>query len=495
MTTTAHNTTAAHDVDHATQHREAAKNTVAMLLSRLAVAVMGWSGTVLIARLLSPTDWGVYSFVFGLLGMMSIVTDLQVGRVVLARLLTGDDDERELVSSSFVYLRALLGLVGYAVALGYVAVMGYPARVLWVTALAGLVVVIATPSHALSVLYQSRLKMVKVAVAEAFAQLVQLLLTIAIAFTMPVLLIFILPAIVNEIVAGTWKFVGIRRGWLGLRLNRMPQLRLWKEMLVEAVPLSIGFGIVTLLSKVDVLMLGKLDTFASVGFYSIAYKFADLVAYGVLAVTTPVATLLVAAWPHFTDEFRSRTRAAMVAVALLTTLAAVALWGPAEPVVALLYGERFGEAGNAMRWLLVGAVFSGLTQMVLVVLVAANRQRRYPWIALAALAVNIGLNAALIPRLSYDGAAYATVVTEVVMLAAMWILMVRTVPVRGLMPVGQLAMIAGLGLGVCVVESLVVEFGGVPRAVAAVGAVLVFIALAFALRIADARTLRRLVRS
>jgi O-antigen/teichoic acid export membrane protein len=275
----------------------------------------------------------------------------------------------------------------------------------------------------------------------------------------------------------------------------MPQLRLWKEMLVEAVPLSIGFGIVTLLSKVDVLMLGKLDTFASVGFYSIAYKFADLVAYGVLAVTTPVATLLVAAWPHFTDEFRSRTRAAMVAVALLTTLAAVALWGPAEPVVALLYGERFGEAGNAMRWLLVGAVFSGLTQMVLVVLVAANRQRRYPWIALAALAVNIGLNAALIPRLSYDGAAYATVVTEVVMLAAMWILMVRTVPVRGLMPVGQLAMIAGLGLGVCVVESLVVEFGGVPRAVAAVGAVLVFIALAFALRIADARTLRRLVRS
>jgi O-antigen/teichoic acid export membrane protein len=474
-------------VDHASQRHAAARNTVAMLVSRLAVAVMGWSGTVLIARLLSPTDWGVYSFVFGLLGMMSIVTDLQVGRVVLGRLLAGDLAETDVVGSSFVYLRAVLGVVGYVIAVGYVVLMGYSTEVVWVTALAGLVVVIATPSHALSVLYQSRLKLVTVATAEACAQLVQLLLTIAVAMTMPLLLIFVLPAIANEIFAGIWKLIGVRRGSIGPRLTRLPQLRLWREMLVEAIPLSVGFGIVTLLSKVDVLMLGELDSFESVGFYTIAYKFADLVAYGVLAVVTPVATLLVAAWPHFRDEFRDRVRTATVAVGLLTTLAVVALWGPAEPVITLLYGERFGEAANATRMLLVGAVFAGLTQVVLVVLVSVGRQRIYPWIALGALAVNLGLNVVLIPHFSYDGSAYATVITEVAMFGAMWMLMARTVPARGLMPVGKMTVTALLAIAICVVEAIVVELTSAPRALVSVGAVAAFIVGAFALRIVNVK--------
>src|SRR5690349_6902640 len=107
--------------DHATA---AGRNTLALLLSRLAISIMGWAGTVLIARLLSPTDWGVFSFVFGLLGMMSIITDLGVGRVVLARLLDEDSDP-EAFASSFVALRAALGLLGYGIAVGYVVLMGY----------------------------------------------------------------------------------------------------------------------------------------------------------------------------------------------------------------------------------------------------------------------------------------------------------------------------------------------------------------------------------
>lgn len=465
----------------------ASRNTVALLASRMVVAVLGWSGTVLIARHLSPDDWGVFSFVFGLLGMMSIVTDLGVGRVVLARLLDADPEEAEKVASSFVSLRAVLGLIGYVLAVGYVVALGYPAQVVGATALAGLVVVIATPSHALSVLYQSRLKLVIVATAEALAQLVQLLLTIAIAMTNPTLLAFILPAIANELFSGTWKFIGVRRGWLGPRITARPSWALWREMLVEAVPLSIGLAMVTLLSKIDVLMIAHLDNFNAVGLYSVAYKFADLVSYAVLAVLAPVATLLVAAWPMFHDEFRRRARSAAMTVGLLSCVAVCGMWASADRIVALLYGERFAESAAATRMLLVGAVFAALSQFLLVTLVSAGRQRSYPWVAIGALGLNVVLNFVLIPRYSFTGSAFATVVTEFCMFVAMWILLARTVEIRRLLPAGRLAIMAGLTAAVCAATGLLHAVAPWPVATAA--AVVLFVGGAFALRLVDPRTL------
>ncbi|MUL78127.1 flippase [Mycolicibacterium sp. CBMA 226] len=471
------------------RHAAAGRNTVALLLSRLAIAVMGWSGTVLIARLLSPTDWGVFSYVFGLLGMMSIITDLGVGRVVLGRLLEADDQEADVFASSFVGLRAALGLLGYGIAVAYVAAMGYSGDVVRATALAGLVVVIATPSNALSVLYQSRLRMVTVAAAEASAQMFQLILTVLIATTHPGMLIFILPAIANEIFSGTWKLIGVRRGAVGPRITKMPRIKLWREMLVEAIPLSVGLAMMTLLSKIDILMLGQLDRFDSVGLYSVAYKFADVLSYAVIAIVTPVATLLVAAWPLMTADFRTRVRSAAVTMGLLTCLAIVGMWASGDEIVSFLYGARFVVCADAVRMLLVGAVFAALSHLILVALVSASRQRAYPWVSFGALMLNIGLNLYLIPRFSFNGSAAATVVTEFVMFAAMWVLMSKTLPIDRLIPVAKLLLTAGLTVAVCAVTTAIA--GHLHWVLVSACAVFLFVVGAVMLRLVDRQTLWR----
>lgn len=480
-------------LEHESPGAVAGRNTVALLASRLAISVLGWAGTVLIARLLSPTDWGVFSFVFGLLGMMSIITDLGVGRVVLARLLSADDDEVDAVASSFVSLRAALGLLGYVIALGYVVLMGYGSEVIIPTAVAGLVVVIATPSHALVTLYQSRLKLTVVAAAEASAQLLQLFLTVIAAVAAPTLLIFILPAIANELFSGAWKLYGVRRGWVDASITARTRMRLWREMLVEAVPLSIGLGMITLLSKVDVLMLGKLDRFEAVGEYTVAYKFADLMNNAVLAIVTPVATLLVASWPAFSEEFRSRVRSTAVIVALLMSLGVAGMWASAEGVIGLLYGERFAVAADATRLLLVGAVFAGVTHLVLVAMISAGKQRSYPWVALGALLLNIGLNLVLIPRYSYNGSAVATAATELLMLLAMWLLMARTIRIQGLIPTGKLALVGLLTAAVCGVTTALAMNTNIGWGVVMAIAVVLFVSFALLLRLVDHRMLTRLL--
>ncbi|WP_127784263.1 oligosaccharide flippase family protein [Rhodococcus sp. X156] len=460
-------------------NRAAVSNSVALVLSRVVIAAMGWLGSVLVARALSPEAWGQYSFVFGLLGLLSIITDLGVGRVVLARLVADDEREVSLVAGSYIALRLVLGLLGYLVGLGFVLALGYPGEVVRATAVAGIVVVVATPSHALTVLFQSRLRLTVVAIAESVGQAVQLLLTVLAAVLAPTLLIFVLPVIVNELVKITWKLRAVRRGEAGPLPARHVGAHRWRALLVDALPMTVGAGLGMLLSKIDLLLLSRLDTFDSVGLYSVGYKFADVLDVVSYAVITPVLTLLVRAWPGDLAEFRRRVQESALALAVLGAVSLAVFWAAAEPILRLLYGERFGEAAFASRMLVLGSCFGMLTYLGFMVAVSAERRRAYPLVAVVGLVVNVGLNLVLIPRMSYDGAAIATVATEALVLVLIWTVAARAV--RGLVPLGT-------GLGLVAVTAAVIGLSELlvdvlPWPLVSAGSGLVVLAAAWLLRV------------
>lgn len=439
----------------AENNRAAVNNSIALLLSRVVIAVMGWTGSIVTARMLSPDDWGQFSFVFGLLGLLAIITDLGVGPVVLARLMSADDREVSRVAGSYVTLRLALGLLGYLTALAYVLAFGYPAAVVRATAIAGVVVVLATPSHALSVLFQSRLRMTVVAVAETVGQVVQLALTVLAAIFAPTLLIFILPFVVNEVVKIWWKLRSVRRGATGPVPSWHAGMSRWRGMLVEAIPLTIGTALVTLLSRVDIVMLSQLDTFDSVGLYTVGYKFADALEMISFAVVTPVLTLLVHAWAKDDEEFRRRSRQTVLALAVLASLAITAYWASAEPLLTVLYGPRFAVSTVSSRLQVTGSALSMITYVGFTVLVAAGRGWLYPFVGMIGLALNIGLNLILIPHMSFNGAAVSTVITEGTVAVSMWILITRSVPVNRLFPWVQLSGIAIATVAIVAASTLV----------------------------------------
>ncbi|MGJ0118237.1 oligosaccharide flippase family protein [Williamsia sp. MIQD14] len=424
------------------------RNIGSMLLGRFVVAALGWAGSIAIARSLGSEEWGQYSFVFGLLGVLSVITDLGVGRVVLSRLVGDSESETRLVASSFIALRLGLGFIGYAAAVGFVVLANYPGVVVTATAIAGLVVVIATPSHSLTVLYQSRLKLTVVSVIESLSQIVQLAATVIAVVVAPVLLVVVIPAVLFELVSLISKGVVLHRGGLGFRPAKRIEIWRWSEMLREAFPLSIGFALTVLLTKIDVPLLSKLDSFDAVGHYAIAYKFSDLVSMIGIAVTTPLVTVLVASWPERLEEFRGRMRDAAVLTTLLGGMAVIGIWPAAAPLIRLLYGTDYADADNATRLLVLGAGLSSFTLLGVMTLVSTGRLRTFPIIAGFGLALNVIANVVLIPRMSFEGSAVATVGTEIVVCVLIWAAVLREVAIGDLFPwrtmLGLLGLIAVL---------------------------------------------------
>ncbi|TDP37874.1 oligosaccharide flippase family protein [Nocardia ignorata] len=458
--------------------RAAANNTAAMLAARIFAAALGLLGTTLIARSLPTVEWGYFSFVFGLLGMLAIVTDLGVGRAVIGKLVHGDPTEASEVAASFIVLRTVLGLVGYGLAIGYVLVMRCPTPVVAATALAGLVVVIATPSHALTILFQSTMRLTLVAAAESLARCVQLALTVAAVLWAPTLLWVVVPAIAYEVVAVAVKIVAVTRGLGGPIPARRIELRWWGPMLREALPLSIGLALIIMLQKVGLLLLGHADSFEAVGLFAVGMKFADLLDTAAVSVVAPLTTLLIALWPDDPPRFRRYFRQANVALIALGLLALVAFWPVAGQVIGLLFGENFVEAADAGRIQVAAGLLGAVANLGLVALMATGRNALIPWIAALALAVNLGVAWPLIDRMSYEGAAIAGLIAQVVLLIAVWIAVLATVRLRRLLPVATVAALTGVAVAVVGVASLAQRHWAPPWILTCAAACLIYVLIA-----------------
>lgn len=403
-----------------------------MVAGRYLVAALGWIGTLVIVRSLSVPQFGQFSFVFSLILLIAVFADLGVGRLSLKGLLDGGRDPAAF-AGTLVVLRAVMGAVTYAVAVVFVVVTGYPPEVVRAMLVAGTALLIATPSRAIEAVFQAHFRLGPVAVANVAGQLAQLALTAAVAVGGGSVVRFAIPAVAGEVVILAWKLVSVRR-IQAIRLN--VDWSAWKRLLGEAAPLAAGSIMATLYYRADSVMLSKLDTFSSVGIYNVAYKFVDLVHYLPKALMVPVLAMLVRSWPDDPDRFAETFRRAFLILVLAGTLVAVEFVVFAEPLITLLYGTRYSGGADAGRVVVAAECFGGLGMLALTVLVAMGRNRLYPLVTLAGLAVNVGLNLVLIPRASYLGAAVATLVTEVLVVAMLMVPVarieaLRPLPLRG----------------------------------------------------------------
>jgi len=382
-----------------------------LVTGRYVVAILGWAGTVVIARTLSPTAWGAFSFIFAMLGIISLVCDLQVGRVVLGGLIRAGDDAGPMLGS-YLIMRSVLGAVSYAIAMAVAVLGGYPSSVVAGTAVAGFGLLLASWGYGLNALLDARRWWRTVAVASVLAQVVQLGVTLAVvASGRASVVLFCVPAVAFEVVALWWKLRAVRtRVTIRLRVD----FRQWWLWLKEAALLALGGALGAVYFKVDSVLLSQLDTLRSVGIYGIGYKFSDLVGFVSIAVGTPILTLMVQAWPDDLPAYRRAFSQGFVLLAVAGVGLVVGFTAFAGPLVTLLYGTRYGDGIDASRALVVAQVVHFFAVLCSFSLIAAGRTRTYAAVMGCGLVVNLALNFALIPRWSYNGAAVATVLTEVV---------------------------------------------------------------------------------
>ncbi len=138
-----------------------------------------------------------------------------------------------------------------------------------------------------------------------------------------------------------------------------------------------------------------------------------------------VLGLLVKAWPDDPATFRATFRQATGLLVLAGVIISVEFSVFAAPAIRVLFGSRFVGGAGAARIVVVSECVGFFTALAATTLIALGKNRIYPLGGLVGVILNFGLNLYLIPHFSYHGAAWATLITEVLVAAMLWVLVKR----------------------------------------------------------------------
>jgi O-antigen/teichoic acid export membrane protein len=114
-------------------------------------------------------------------------------------------------------------------------------------------------------------------------------------------------------------------------------------------------------------------------------------------------------------------RAGAFARVMISVGLPIALAGPilAGPLITGFFGEAYSPAATALGLLMVNAGIVYLAMSVGNPLMAWNHERPYMWAIAVGAASNVILNVALIPSFGIEGAAFATLASEAVVLTGL----------------------------------------------------------------------------
>jgi O-antigen/teichoic acid export membrane protein len=183
---------------------------------------------------------------------------------------------------------------------------------------------------------------------------------------------------------------------------------------------SVSASTTTIYNDIDKVLLGHFGMNAANGIYTMAYRVVNI-------CTMPMVSIYSAAFPKFfrlgTEGMRSTVpyaRRLLKRTSVLGVLAALGMFLTA-PLIPHLVGKSFAQSVSALRWLCLIPFFRSFHLSAGDAIAGAGHQKFRLVSQFVAAAFNFSINLYLIPRYSWLGAAWASLMTDGSLGAMNWL--------------------------------------------------------------------------
>lgn len=400
-----------------------AKNSVFQTLAYGIQSLTAFFIPVYLARLASADLLGQYATMIALTGLFASIAKFGLPSLLIREIARNRENPEKVdnLVNAGMGLTTVLSTAAIGLMLIACVLLNYPSVMFRACVLAGLALGIEAITYMVEASFRGREMMewsaVVIAVMEG-AFLLLALVTVPLQAAIDWLMIAYLASRIIALAVGIWIYQ-VRFGKLRPTLDK----RLWSSLFKASLPFAITNGLSTVYVRIDVVFLSYLASSAMVGLYEAANNLT-------MRLNIVARTVNIALYPFLASEFakdekslQRYTGKTIRLLVLLGTLIAVMLWTFGDSIVVLVYGNKFVDAVQAVKWLALIIPLRFIDTSLEVALSASNREAKRARAVLIAAVTNLLLNFILIPTYQMMGAVYATVLTEVVMCAMyVWIL-------------------------------------------------------------------------
>ncbi len=456
--------------------RQRAASDIAMQVAvRVVNLGLGAVVTALLVRTLGAHDYGRWSTLLAVLGLVAFFANFGMEGVALREAAKEPELEHEWIGSVMMLRLLAIGPV-MALSIGAVLLLPHNEAML----IGGLILVLGMPFggvSSLGLLFQlrvdNRIPMLVLSIRSVLWGVGVLLVNlegsgiIALAVAM----------IASDLVGSVVNVVGALK--IAPRRPR-PMFKHVRHILVLSLPIGLSGVLVFAYAQIDQVIVYAISGAREAGLYGAVYTLLNQSHFVPVAILTTLAPVMAASWPHDPERLKRTARRSAELLSIVSFGGLAFSIAAARPVVTLIFGSEFADAAPALPVLLGAFVLICYGYLNGNLMVVLNKQQQMLRISLIALIINLVGNLVLVPLVGFIGAAWMTLATEGVVFAMSSRVLVGELGGRGL-GVGRMAhtALAAVVLGL-VLGGL--RLAGAPLGALVAAAVVLYPALLFALR-------------
>ncbi len=453
----------------------ALRNTALVLTARVASRLLALVTVVVMANHLGDARFGDFQTLINISGVVAVLIDLGFN-TLFVREAARHPGELSRYLSNLVTARLLFAVPALVVFAGVLWARGFGSLLV-----PGFVLMVAASySGLLHQAFYARQRVGFEAIAIVLESVVLIAVTLAGVLTHQGIAYFIWAyAISYGFTCGFFLVVLAATGMARIRWRLEPDLvRTW---LWKGLPFALTFVITTIYFKIDVPILQAFHGSREAGWYAFAYKPFEALLFvpiTMLNVVFPVISVFHREAADRVPWAVERFYRSLLLLGWPITVGTFML----TPGIARAF-HMFPPSEPALRILSLGIVLMFVNNAFIAALNSIDRQVSFTYAALATMVVNLVLNFALIPPYGYLGASWATVLTELALLAAGWWLTARHLAPMPLPRLSWRILLAGLAMGVVLIPMR--GFQGLSLGLAVLAAVAAYAAALALLRAID----------
>jgi O-antigen/teichoic acid export membrane protein len=390
--------------------RRIAKNTSVMFIAQIMTYVLGFFITMYTARYLSAAGFGILSLALSITAIFGIVGDMGLSTLMI-REVARDKAKSNKYLSNIAIIKVLLSILMFVLIALTANILGYNKVVSTVIYLITISVVINAFSTVLTAVFQANEKMEYLSISTILNSILMFSGTIiGVQYKLDILFFASLYIIANALT-----FIYII--WIYIKKFNLPKLEIdmgfWKPTIKEAWPFGITSLSGMLYTYIDSIMLSIMQGNEVVGWYSAAYRLMLIVLFIPNAVNTAVFPVMSRLYNSSRDSLTlmyEKYFKYMIIIGIPMGFGTTLL---ADKIILLIFGQGYTQSIAALQILIWTMVFTFIGAAFVQLLQSINKQLIITKISIICVIINIILNLILIPRYSFIGASFATLITEI----------------------------------------------------------------------------------
>lgn len=386
------------------------KNMSWLFVSQVLGVICGFIWTVLIARYLGVSDYGIMNFAISFTGIIGITMDLGISTHIIRHIATDYDSSPQYLGNA-IPLKSIFSFFTFLLALILLILMGCDELTIKIT----LLFTIQKIFTSLMGLFNGSLQAVEEGKYQAIGNI---LLNILLLIFMIVSIIcdyglygITLSYLFSNIIVVIFLYFAVKK--ILSKPKFQLDIQFCKKITLYSLPFALTtfFGLV--LYHVDMVMLTSMVGNYENGIYSAAYKLISV-------LTTLYTAYSAVFFPVMSRLYNNEKNLLVVSfeksikyIMLMTIPISFVTIYYSTDIVVLFFGQEFAQTNSVLSILICTVPISFMNGICLNLLNASHKEKYVTLTYLMATIFNIVTNFIIIPRYSYDGAAFTNILSDI----------------------------------------------------------------------------------